>query len=263
MTSDFVIRPSLPEPMMIVASRSCSSSKRRTAGLIFAAADWASAGSGASEARARPLSGRTYLTSGGGLPWSLPPGTRVDWLAEGELEITRDVFRDLGVAFGVALLGIYGILIYQTGSYAMPLILNLDVDVFARGEYLRREEATFERKEAGARFGLRRQFPRQRLDVSLEYGIEQLQALAPSFQGHPGLESATAAGLQFRQFGLRQLTQFGIVAGNDFQRVIDLITDLTKPPVLGGDFVERPMFARHGRHLCRVGKYCRVGQLPF
>jgi multidrug efflux pump subunit AcrB len=75
----------------------------------------------------RPLWRRTYLSNGGGLPWSLPPGTRVDWLSEGELEITRDVFRDLGIAFGVALLGIYGILIYQTGSYAMPLILMISI----------------------------------------------------------------------------------------------------------------------------------------
>ncbi len=75
----------------------------------------------------RPVSERTYLRSGGGIPWSLPPGTQVDWLSEGELEITRDVFRDLGIAFGVALLGIYGILIYQTGSYAMPLILMISI----------------------------------------------------------------------------------------------------------------------------------------
>ncbi|MGH0034663.1 MAG: efflux RND transporter permease subunit [Myxococcota bacterium] len=78
-------------------------------------------------AEPRPLAGRTYLANGGGLPWSLPAGTRVDWLSEGELEITRDVFRDLGIAFGVALLGIYGILIYQTGSYAMPLILMISI----------------------------------------------------------------------------------------------------------------------------------------
>jgi multidrug efflux pump subunit AcrB len=75
----------------------------------------------------RPLWHRTYLANGGGLPWSLPAGTRVDWLSEGELEITLDVFRDLGIAFGVALLGIYGILVYQTASYAMPLILMISI----------------------------------------------------------------------------------------------------------------------------------------
>jgi multidrug efflux pump subunit AcrB len=81
----------------------------------------------ATSGQPRSLARRTYLASGGGLPWSLPPGTQVDWLSEGELEITRDVFRDLGIAFGVALLGIYGILIYQTGSYAMPLILMISI----------------------------------------------------------------------------------------------------------------------------------------
>jgi multidrug efflux pump subunit AcrB len=84
-------------------------------------------GAPASDREPRPLWHRTYLVSGGGLPWSLPRGTRVAWLGEGELEITRDVFRDLGIAFGVALLGIYGILVYQTASYAMPLILMISI----------------------------------------------------------------------------------------------------------------------------------------
>jgi multidrug efflux pump subunit AcrB len=74
-----------------------------------------------------PLWRRTYLTSGGGIPWSLPAGTELTWLSEGELQITRDVFRDLGIAFAVALLGIYGILVYQTASYAMPLILMISI----------------------------------------------------------------------------------------------------------------------------------------
>jgi multidrug efflux pump subunit AcrB len=75
----------------------------------------------------RPLGGRSYLSSGGGIPWQLPVGARVSWFGEGELEITRDVFRDLGIAFGVALLGIYGILVFQTRSYAMPLILMISI----------------------------------------------------------------------------------------------------------------------------------------
>ncbi len=93
------------------------------------AADLAEGHERASDADAepRPLWSRTYLANGGGLPWALPPGLRLDWLSEGELEITRDVFRDLGIAFGAALLGIYGILIYQTGSYAMPLILMISI----------------------------------------------------------------------------------------------------------------------------------------
>jgi multidrug efflux pump subunit AcrB len=51
----------------------------------------------------------------------------VEWFGEGELNITRDVFRDLGIAFAVALVGIYGILVYQTRSYAMPLVLMISI----------------------------------------------------------------------------------------------------------------------------------------
>lgn len=75
----------------------------------------------------RPLSTRSYVSNGGGIPWSLPPGTSVSWLGEGELNITVDVFRDLGIAFAIALLGIYMILVYQTKSYAMPLILMISI----------------------------------------------------------------------------------------------------------------------------------------
>jgi multidrug efflux pump subunit AcrB len=78
-------------------------------------------------AHPRDPSWRTYLASGGGIPWSLPPGTRVDWLGEGELNITVDVFRDLGIAFSVALAGIYFLLVYQTASYAMPFILMISI----------------------------------------------------------------------------------------------------------------------------------------
>jgi multidrug efflux pump subunit AcrB len=75
----------------------------------------------------RPLAERSYLSNGGGDPWSLPPGTRAVWAGEGEWKITLEVFRDLGIAFGAAVLGIYLLLIYQTGSYAMPLILMISI----------------------------------------------------------------------------------------------------------------------------------------
>ncbi len=53
----------------------------------------------------------------------LPPGTAVEWAGEGEWKITLRVFRDLGLAFGAALLGIYILLILQTNSYTMPLLI--------------------------------------------------------------------------------------------------------------------------------------------
>lgn len=57
----------------------------------------------------------------------LPAGIRLDWKGEGEWKITVDVFRDLGIAFAVALLGIFVLLVYETGSYALPGIIMLSI----------------------------------------------------------------------------------------------------------------------------------------
>ncbi|MEW6741370.1 MAG: efflux RND transporter permease subunit [Planctomycetota bacterium] len=51
----------------------------------------------------------------------------IEWAGEGEWKITLDVFRDLGIAFGVAVLGIYMLLVYQTRSYLMPLVLLIAI----------------------------------------------------------------------------------------------------------------------------------------
>ncbi|PLX82657.1 MAG: AcrB/AcrD/AcrF family protein [Desulfuromonas sp.] len=53
----------------------------------------------------------------------LPEGTRVVWSGEGEWQITLDVFRDLGIAFGAAMVGIFILLLIETGSTVMPLII--------------------------------------------------------------------------------------------------------------------------------------------
>jgi multidrug efflux pump subunit AcrB len=53
----------------------------------------------------------------------LPEGTRVVWSGEGEWNITLDVFRDLGIAFGAALVLIFILLLVETGSVGMPLII--------------------------------------------------------------------------------------------------------------------------------------------
>jgi multidrug efflux pump subunit AcrB len=57
----------------------------------------------------------------------VPPGIRVEWAGEGEWEITLSVFRDLGIAFGAAMIGIYILLIVQTGSFAIPLIIMMAI----------------------------------------------------------------------------------------------------------------------------------------
>jgi multidrug efflux pump subunit AcrB len=57
----------------------------------------------------------------------LAPGYRVDYSGEGEWKITVQVFRDLGIAFAGALVGIYILLILQTGSYTLPLVIMVAI----------------------------------------------------------------------------------------------------------------------------------------
>ncbi|HLW67570.1 MAG TPA: efflux RND transporter permease subunit [Gemmataceae bacterium] len=57
----------------------------------------------------------------------VPGGAEVSWSGEGEWKITLDVFRDLGLAFGGAVLAIYILLVWQTGSYTMPLVRMISI----------------------------------------------------------------------------------------------------------------------------------------
>jgi len=80
-----------------------------------------------------PVEARTYLASGAGIPWALPAGIKLDWTGEGEWKITLDAFRDLGLAFAVACLGIYVLLVHETKSYLMPLILMISIPLTVIG----------------------------------------------------------------------------------------------------------------------------------
>jgi multidrug efflux pump subunit AcrB len=94
----------------------------------------ADAGAGASDAPApRPLTQRTFLDPGGGDPWALPQGVRAVWDGEGEWQITLRVFRDLGIAFGVALVGIFVVLMIQTGLPSLSLIIMLAIPLTVIG----------------------------------------------------------------------------------------------------------------------------------
>ena len=66
---------------------------------------------------------RTYFNSGAGDLWGLPPGTSLSWTGEGELQITLDVFRDMGLGYLFALLAIFVLLRLQTNSTALSLII--------------------------------------------------------------------------------------------------------------------------------------------
>lgn len=57
----------------------------------------------------------------------LPKGFNIVWSGEGEWHITVKVFRDLGIAFGAALIGIYILLVIETNSFAMPLVIMVAI----------------------------------------------------------------------------------------------------------------------------------------
>lgn len=54
-------------------------------------------------------------------------GYRVDWAGEGEWKITLEVFRDLGLAFAGALILIYILLVQQTDSFVIPLVIMVAI----------------------------------------------------------------------------------------------------------------------------------------
>lgn len=53
----------------------------------------------------------------------IPAGYSVNWLGEGEPKITLDAFRDMGLAFLGAVVGIYVLLVAQTGVLMLPAIM--------------------------------------------------------------------------------------------------------------------------------------------
>jgi multidrug efflux pump subunit AcrB len=82
---------------------------------------------------ARPVADRTFLSNGSGIAWALPPGFKVDFAGEGEWRITLDVFRDLGLSFGAAMVAIYILLVAQMRSFVIPLVVMLAIPLTILG----------------------------------------------------------------------------------------------------------------------------------
>ena len=57
----------------------------------------------------------------------VPDGIRVEWAGEGEWKITLRVFRDMGIAFAAAMVLIYILLVMQTGSFFMPMLIMMAI----------------------------------------------------------------------------------------------------------------------------------------
>ncbi len=60
-------------------------------------------------------------------------GIIIQWAGEGEWKITLRVFRDMGLAFAAALIGIYFILVINTGSYFMPMLIMMAIPLTVLG----------------------------------------------------------------------------------------------------------------------------------
>ncbi len=82
---------------------------------------------GVADALPRPTAERTWLSPGGGVAWNVPEEFEIKWNGEGEWKITLDVFRDLGIAFAAALFAIFLLLMFQTGSRLLPLVIMLAI----------------------------------------------------------------------------------------------------------------------------------------
>ncbi|MEQ1636608.1 MAG: efflux RND transporter permease subunit [Methylococcales bacterium] len=63
----------------------------------------------------------------------LPTGFRYEMAGEGEWKITVDVFRDLGLAFAAAMVMIYVLLVGQTGSLGIPLVMMIAIPLTVIG----------------------------------------------------------------------------------------------------------------------------------
>ncbi len=63
----------------------------------------------------------------------LPDGYTTEMAGEGEWKITVDVFRDLGLAFAAAMVMIYILLVGQTGSLGVPLIMMIAIPLTVIG----------------------------------------------------------------------------------------------------------------------------------
>jgi multidrug efflux pump subunit AcrB len=85
------------------------------------------------QATPRPLNQRTFFRLGGSIPWAVPAGITVRWWDEGEMYVTLHLFRDLAFALLTALIGIYIILMNQTGSYRLPLTIMRAIPLMVIG----------------------------------------------------------------------------------------------------------------------------------
>ncbi len=63
----------------------------------------------------------------------LRKGFFANWAGEGEWKITIRVFRDMGIAFAAALVGIYILLVVQANSFSLPILIMMAIPLTLLG----------------------------------------------------------------------------------------------------------------------------------
>jgi multidrug efflux pump subunit AcrB len=81
----------------------------------------------------RSVNDRTFFSNGSHIAWGVPAGFDIAFAGEGEWKITLDVFRDLGLAFGAAMIAIYVLLVAQMRSFTIPLVVMLAIPLTILG----------------------------------------------------------------------------------------------------------------------------------
>ena len=76
---------------------------------------------------------RNFFNPGGGEAWQIPKDISLVWDGEGEWDTTIRVFRDMGIAFAFALIGIYLVMRLQTGSTTLSLIIMSSIPMTVIG----------------------------------------------------------------------------------------------------------------------------------
>jgi len=76
---------------------------------------------------------RSFFNSGAGIPWQIPDTITIKWDGEGEWDTTIRVFRDMGLAFAFALIGIYFVMRLQTGSSTLSLLIMSSIPMTVIG----------------------------------------------------------------------------------------------------------------------------------
>ena len=76
---------------------------------------------------------RHFFSPGGGATWHIDDDISIVWDGEGEWDTTIRVFRDMGLAFAFALVGIFFVMRMQTKSTALSLIIMSSIPMTVIG----------------------------------------------------------------------------------------------------------------------------------